>query len=130
MDCPTQRFHYLVTQALNTAVKNNIRQFNQQASVGDWRVSLSIDFNSGIGAERCKLGADLVQNGANHTACQADIMNFLRTQTGYLSGAKIQVGLEDQGIFHGDSTVKHGLAGLVANLFLKLGPNKRGYQIA
>jgi len=129
IDCPTQRFHYLMTQALNIAVKNNIKTFSEQAGLGGWQVSLSIDFGSKTIATVVKPVQEMVQNGARHNQCQIDILELLRTQSGYLSGAKIQVGLEDKGIFHGDSTVKHGLADLVATLFIKLGPNKRGYQI-
>lgn len=125
IDCPTQRFHYLVTQALNIAVKNNIKTFHEKANLGGWQVQLSIDFGAIKEGERCQP----VQNGVKHNQCQLDILNFLKLQSGYLSGAKIQVGLETKGIFHGDSTVKHGLANLVASLFLKLGPNGRGYQI-
>ena len=128
IDCPTQRFHYLVTQALNIAVKNNIKTFNEKANLGGWQVQLSIDFGAMKDSERGRV-QEMVQNGVKHNQCQLDILDLLRLQSGYLSGAKIQAGLEDKGIFHGDSTVKHGLADLVASLFLKLGPNGRGYQI-
>lgn len=128
MDCPTQTFHKLIAQALNTAVRNNIKQFNQRASVGDWKVSLCIDFNSANETVQEPVHRT-VQNGVRHNACQLDILELMRLQNDFLSGSKIQQALEDKGLFHGESTVKHALADLVATLFLRLGPNGRGYQI-
>lgn len=126
MDCPTHRFHILATQALNNAVKNNIRAFDQMAQAGGWVVRLSVEF----GANTVQINPDMVQAKVpNHNQCQLDILDFLRGQSGFLSGAKIQRGLEAKGIFHGDSTVKHALADLVGGAYLRTGPNNRGYQI-
>jgi hypothetical protein len=143
MDCPTQQFHRLIAQALNTAVKNNIKQFNQRATVGDWKVTLCVDFDTRKdveqmsndveqipnGAKQCRTVQESVQNGVRHNTCQLDILELMRLQTGFISGSKILQALEDKGLFHGESTVKHALANLVATLFLRLGPNGRGYQI-
>lgn len=113
----TMRLQSITAKALALAVENNLMKFSQQAVLGKWQVKLSIRFD-GVEAER------------NYTPCEQAILEFLKTQEGFVSGSIILQGLETNLEYHGDSTVKHALADLVTEGILATGPNGRGYRIA
>jgi hypothetical protein len=107
---------------LELALSNGIC-ISTEARVENWSAKIII-------TNIDKLPSNISNDHQTLTSCEADIVNLLRGFSGPISGSEIIKKLEENSMFHGDSTIRHALAKMTKSKVLTTAVNGRGYILS